>query len=696
MNWGYWGSIGVVASQEYRERMAQVGVDSIEPEEALEALEHLLAGPVDQMALLKTTKPVASGPVLGGEMIQADERMTIYPELLPSCIRSLWMTARDCPYSPTGDNTNPNPDVRKEPIDIGTQQGMPEMEELLFKLLWSHLQSLGLFREKQVVLTDLREQAGISASYDRWLQESVALLERQHYLHCHGTNCTVSDSPALIESATIWQDWDQHKEQWIQNANLKAHVVLVETMLRALPAILTGKRPAPEIMFPNGSMELVEGIYQHNVITNFSNEVLARQVVTYVQERLTHERDARIRLLEIGAGTGGTTSQVLQMIHPYQASIAEYCYSDISEAFLRHGQQVYGVEYPYLTYRLFNVEKPLAGQGIEPGSYDLVIAANVLHATSSIRRTIRNAKAALKKRGLLLLNEITGASLFTHLTFGLLEGWWAYEDPELRVPGCPALTAENWQAVLISEGFGVIYHPTREMQEARLQVIVAESDGVVRQPPLEQSLSAFPLDPLGFGVYTSPVGRRQESMAFLDPLEGTEIRLLPEVATVPVGAAPVKSVTDPGREGQQAQGVVPTDRLREALAQMVASFLKIPVERIDAEIELSKYGIDSLTFPGFANLLNRTYQLDLTPALFFEHSTIEGLARYLQTTYAAVLAPHFASVSPEVVTRKDFAPEAVVTDDVSLVKASRTRIVREAVQGNRVLFLKAYNSSQED
>ena len=347
------------------------------------------------------------------------------------------------------------------------------------------------------------------------------------------------------------------------------------------------------------------------------------------------------------------------MVQPYQASIAEYCYSDVSEAFLRYGQQRYAAKHPYLTYQIFNVEKPLAGQGIQLERYDLVIASNVLHATSSIRCTVRNAKAALKKHGLLLLNEITGTSLFSHLTIGLLEGWWAYEDPELRIPGCPALTAESWQAVLNSEGFGVIYHPTREMQEASQQVIVAESDGVVRQPPTEQSL-----------------------------------RLLSKAAKAPIEAAPncregscAPPSTDPGSE-------VWLDRLREALTHMVSHFLKVPVERIDAEVELSKYGFDSIAFTKLADRLNQTYQLDLTPAHFYEHSTLERLAQYLQTTYADVLVPHFASASSEVVTRKDFAPEEVTIDEVSPLKASpqlRTRIVREAVWGNRVLFLKVYN-----
>ena len=163
----------------------------------------------------------------------------------------------------------------------------------------------------------------------------------------------------------------------MQNADLKAQVVLVETTLRALPAILTRKRSATEILFPNGSIQLVESIYQNNTIVDYFNDVLAQLLVTYLQERLIHERNARIRILEIGAGTGGTTSRILQMLQPYQSSIEEYCYSDVSNAFLRHGEQAYGAEHPHLAYQFLNVEKPLAEQGIKLGSYDVVVAANV-------------------------------------------------------------------------------------------------------------------------------------------------------------------------------------------------------------------------------------------------------------------------------------------------------------------------------
>jgi len=90
MNWGYWGSVGVVASPPHRERMAQAGLGSIEPAEAMEALEYLLAGPVDQIALLKTTKLTAPGLAPEGGMIQTEEIVTLCPDRIPSSIHSLY------------------------------------------------------------------------------------------------------------------------------------------------------------------------------------------------------------------------------------------------------------------------------------------------------------------------------------------------------------------------------------------------------------------------------------------------------------------------------------------------------------------------------------------------------------------------------------------------------------------------------
>ncbi|QMU78255.1 SDR family NAD(P)-dependent oxidoreductase [Streptacidiphilus sp. PB12-B1b] len=53
MNWGYWGTVGIVAAPEYRERMRRAGAGSIEPADGMAALDVLLSSTFDQLGLIK-------------------------------------------------------------------------------------------------------------------------------------------------------------------------------------------------------------------------------------------------------------------------------------------------------------------------------------------------------------------------------------------------------------------------------------------------------------------------------------------------------------------------------------------------------------------------------------------------------------------------------------------------------------------
>ena len=63
-------------------------------------------------------------------------------------------------------------------------------------------------------------------------------------------------------------------------------------------------------------------------------------------------------------------------------------------------------------------------QGFSAGSYDLIIAANVLHATSPIDNSISNVRKLLKPGGKLALIEITTLVPYVNLIFSTLPGWW--------------------------------------------------------------------------------------------------------------------------------------------------------------------------------------------------------------------------------------------------------------------------------
>src|SRR6185369_5793730 len=58
---------------------------------------------------------------------------------------------------------------------------------------------------------------------------------------------------------------------------------------------------------------------------------------------------------------------------------------------------------------------------------------------------------------------------------------WRYEDPALRVTGAPLLAPDTWDRVLRSEGFGGVIFPAERTHDYGQAIIVAQSDGVVRQ-----------------------------------------------------------------------------------------------------------------------------------------------------------------------------------------------------------------------
>jgi acyl transferase domain-containing protein/acyl-CoA synthetase (AMP-forming)/AMP-acid ligase II/shikimate kinase/acyl carrier protein/2-polyprenyl-3-methyl-5-hydroxy-6-metoxy-1,4-benzoquinol methylase len=576
INWGYWGNVGIgrAVPQAFKNRLEQLGVGSIDPSEAMKTLEILLDGPINQIVLVNSMKPVDDFE---------PELITVYPSAIPSIIRDI-------------KNDNHNLLVKWFPAAAAKtppETNLPEkeMEEFLCKLLWGQLQSLGLFAfqniplESNMAIADFKTRLG--HLYNRWLDESITVLARRNYLVYDGKTCTVAEQ-GLIDMDTLWNEWDHRKSVWLEDPRIKAQVILVEETLRALPEILTGKVPATEIMFPNSSMELVEGIYKNNPVSDYFNEVLADTVAAYIEERVKFDPSALVRIIEIGAGTGGTSTMVFQKLKPYQAHIQEYCYTDISKAFLIHAEKEYGPENPYLTYQLFNVEASIAGQEISAGEYDLVIATNVLHATQNIRQTLQNAKATLKKNGLILLNEISHNSLFIHLTFGLLEGWWRYEDSNLRIPGCPGLYPKTWQAVLESEGFQSVFFPAQEAHDLSQQIIVAESDGIIRQ--------------------------KQPRMCVLTQNWSSESRTAENRTMQKLPATPA--------------GSIKPDSLREKstayFKKLIGETLRIPYHKINAAEPLETYGIDSILVVQLNNVLRKVFD-NVSSTLFFECQTIDAL-----------------------------------------------------------------------
>ena len=483
-------------------------------------------------------------------------------------------------------------------------ENLKEMQRLMGQLLFDQLRILGLFNEEHGSITTWKEQSKLPALYGRWLDESLLVLAREGYVTVANGQCMVVKR-SILDGDTLWSEWDTRKTEWLKDAKISAQVKLVDATLRALPEVLTGKRQATEIIFPKSSMELVEGFYKGNPVADYFNAVLADAVAEFVELQRRQNPNVRIRIVEIGAGTGATSEGIFKRLKPYEACIAEYCYTDISKAFLMHAEQAYGPVAPYLAYRILNVEQALEPQGVEPGTYDLVIATNVLHATKNIRDTLRNVKALLKQSGLLLLNELLGQSLYTHLTFGLLEGWWLYGDTAVRVPGTPVLAPETWQRVLEEEGFHSIFFPASASHTKGQQIVVAQSDGVIRQTRKKKTDAGIKAQP-------QPLSKKEAAKCDNAVSRGSSLKRIPEQV-----------------EDSHLHQV--RDKVIAALKRIVGQTIKLPAHEIDPRAELEKYGIDSILIVTMVEALRGVFA-HISSTVFFEYRTIDALADHFITT----------------------------------------------------------------
>ncbi len=469
-------------------------------------------------------------------------------------------------------------------------------EDLLSRILLGQLRVAGLFADGGTHAVDQAIAAlPVGDELRRWAAESVRQLRIRGHLRGDDPHVSPGGSDDVRDP---WAEWEERSERWAVDPDLRAQVVLLDATLRALPRILTGVVPATDVMFPNSSLELVQGIYKGNAVTDLFNGVLADTAAAVVRAIAEGDRRARVRILEIGAGTGGGSQKVFQRLEPFASLVETYCYTDLSRSFLMHAEQEYGPTHAYLDYRLLDVEQPLAAQGIEIGSFDLVLATNVLHATRDIRRTLRNAKAALKENGVLLANEISANSLFTHLTFGLLAGWWLYEDAELRIPGCPGLSPESWSEALEDEGFDAVSFPADALHGLGYQIVAAQSDGVIRQ-------DAEP-----------DTGARRD-----------ERNPRAAVAERPAPGAPVSG--DSAQGGAAATGDALEQHVRDVVLDQLARALKVDRARIDVDDAFMDYGVDSILGVRLIHEINDVLGVDLATTDLFDHPSVRQLSAYV-------------------------------------------------------------------
>jgi acyl transferase domain-containing protein len=214
---------------------------------------------------------------------------------------------------------------------------------------------------------------------------------------------------------------------------------------RALARVLRGEQDPVPLLFPDGGFGEAKKLYEDSPSAKAYNGALAQALRAAIGEL---PPEARLRVLEIGAGTGGTTSFVLPAL---PADRVSYTFTDVSPVFLERAAERFG-SHAGFRRALLDVQRDPVAQGFEAAGFDVVIAANVLHVAADLGRALDHVRKLLAPGGLLLLLEGTAPEPWVDVTFGLTEGWWSFADPALR-PDYPLLSRERWLTLLAEHGF---------------------------------------------------------------------------------------------------------------------------------------------------------------------------------------------------------------------------------------------------
>ncbi|KAL4880555.1 hypothetical protein BJY04DRAFT_219024 [Aspergillus karnatakaensis] len=191
---------------------------------------------------------------------------------------------------------------------------------------------------------------------------------------------------------------------------------------------------------------MLDEVYEEGFGLIFANRHLCR-----VAAQIAH-RYARMDIIEIGAGTGGSTRMILPALGD---AFSTYTYTDISSAFFLAAQDRFDSYLDRMVFKTLDVSRDPSLQGFTLSAYDLAIASNVMHTTEDMETAVRHVRSLLKPGGYFLVLEVCHNDCSRYgLPFGGLPQWWSGHDSG-RLWG-PALSLPKWDSLLQRCGFAGI------------------------------------------------------------------------------------------------------------------------------------------------------------------------------------------------------------------------------------------------
>jgi NADPH:quinone reductase-like Zn-dependent oxidoreductase/malonyl CoA-acyl carrier protein transacylase/SAM-dependent methyltransferase len=395
---------------------------------------------------------------------------------------------------------------------------VPHSSELCALYVLNAFKQLGWTWElnQRISVEMLKKRLGVTDQNHRLIRRTLQMLEEDGILSPAGDQWEVVRLPEIIDPNEMWGSFIQKYPAYL------AELFLLQRFGTNLTKILNGRIDPLTLIFSEGSTSITEHLYQDSPSNRVYN-CLLQKTFTHILKYLPQGRT--VRILEIGAGTGGATAYVLPTL---PENSTEYVFTDISQQFMSAAEQKFK-NFPFVQYRVLDIESEPIEQGYQEHSFDLILASNVLHATSDLRVTLENVIKLLAPQGMMVLIEVTQQPRTADLIFGSLKGWWLFTDLDLR-PSHPLLSWPKWRDLLSDMGFSEVARlsDVQNDEEGELSVILAQCPESQPDSPGDSTfVPVLQEDPGKWLIFADHQGIAQQLAERFKDLEEMPILILP-------------------------------------------------------------------------------------------------------------------------------------------------------------------------
>ena len=428
--------------------------------------------------------------------------------------------------------------------------------------------------------------------------------------------------------------------------------------------VFRGEREGSTVIYHDGRFDFLDSFEKRMPAYSYTDSCIDALAETVARAA---KADRKVRILEVGAGSGEMTDRILPML---EGCDCEYWFTDIKRSLVLERQANEKPEHAdMMRYGVIDISEDPAAQGFTERYFDVILLYDVIQATTDIRKTIGNIKWLLSDGGYFSFVQTCGGSDMLNMIFGYAPGWWNYYgDPERdRI----TLPVEGWRTILSDCGYDdVISIPEDGKSNAYLFVMKTaggDDSGAAEAADTGGSQAGVAAGENAAHPGGDVLRSREKNRNYLELAakksnvmiefydEDTDLSKYDRVTGISTGSA--GSAGGNGAAGKSDDGADRAAEYRSDNDRAIAGIIKETVgEDLGLDDDLYDFGMDSLMAMMIASRIRNSLGLDVQLSDMYGLSTIRDISDALEN-FKSLKTEEEASEKEEMLSLEDLLDE---------------------------------------